>query len=76
MSLVDQLMQAIDENLIQGREKESGWSEKVIQLSESLRSQESLVKEMEEDVSFLGALRAAGVDNWEGYDIACEMFEE
>ena len=76
MSLVDQLMQAIDEDLIAGNGINRRWSEKVILLSDSLQSQESLVKEMEEDVRFLGALRGAGVDNWGGYEIACEMFDE
>lgn len=28
------------------------------------------------DQNFLLALQGAGVDNWEGYDDACEMFEE
>lgn len=28
------------------------------------------------DVAFLRALEAAGVDNWEGYDYACEIFQE
>lgn len=26
--------------------------------------------------AFLNALEAAGVDNWSGYDFACEMFNE
>lgn len=26
--------------------------------------------------AFLEALEAAGVDNWSGYDYACEMFNE
>ena len=30
----------------------------------------NLVEDQEEDVKFLRALEAAGVDNWEGYDIA------
>ena len=29
-----------------------------------------------EDSRFLNALRSAGVDNWEGYEIAQEMVEE
>jgi hypothetical protein len=32
--------------------------------------------ELQESKDFLEALRAAGVDNWEGYDIAREIFTE
>lgn len=32
--------------------------------------------ECEEESRFLDALRAAGVDNWEGYDHAIEILEE
>jgi len=28
-----------------------------------------------EDHNFLNALRAAGVDNWDGYDYAIEIYE-
>lgn len=31
---------------------------------------------MSKDVAFLGALEAAGVDNWEGYEIAQEIMKE
>ena len=33
-------------------------------------------EELQEDSKFLFMLRAAGVDNWEGYDYAIEMLEE
>lgn len=29
-----------------------------------------------DDSLFLDSLRAAGVDNWEGYSYACEIFRE
>lgn len=29
-----------------------------------------------EDSQWLGCLEAAGVDNWEGYDTAVEMYQE
>lgn len=32
---------------------------------------DDLVKDRE----FLGCLEQAGVDNWEGYSIACQLFE-
>lgn len=31
------------------------------------------IESMEEDVAFLDCLQAAGVDNWCGYEVACEM---
>lgn len=32
--------------------------------------------DLESDSTFLSYLRAVGVDNWEGYSIAQEMFDE
>ena len=34
------------------------------------------IKELEEDANFLHALQAGGVDNWEGYDMVCEMLDD
>ncbi len=34
---------------------------------------EERLKELEEAKHFLNCLLAAGVDNWEGYDIAVDM---
>ena len=34
------------------------------------------VEQLEEDVKFLQALRAAGVDNWDGYDYAFDLLDE
>ena len=34
------------------------------------------VESMENDIIFLKALRAAGVDNWDGYDIAIDLVDE
>lgn len=31
---------------------------------------------LKEDSVFLDALRAAGVDNWDGYDYAIDLYEE
>lgn len=33
-------------------------------------------KQMVQDIKFLDALRAAGVDNWSGYDYALDILEE
>jgi len=33
-------------------------------------------KELKEDSDFLQALRAAGVDNWDGYDYAIDILNE
>lgn len=34
------------------------------------------LEELREELRFLDALRAAGVDNWYGYDYALELLEE
>lgn len=34
------------------------------------------LESVQEDVAFLEALRSAGVDNWEGYGYAQEIFQE
>lgn len=34
------------------------------------------IEELEENSQILSALQAAGVDNWEGFDIAMDMLEE
>jgi hypothetical protein len=34
------------------------------------------LKELEDDLMFLDALRAAGVDNWDGYDYAQDIYRE
>lgn len=31
---------------------------------------------LEDDAAFLRALRGAGVDNWDGFDFAVELYEE
>jgi len=38
----------------------------------SKKEYDQLIKDSE----FLDALRAAGVDNWEGYSFACESLEK
>jgi hypothetical protein len=40
---------------------------------------DNMTKELndaDKDIRFLNALRAAGVDNWQGYDIAIDMLDE
>lgn len=34
------------------------------------------IEELEKELYFLSCLDAAGVDNWDGYDYAQEMFQE
>lgn len=31
-------------------------------------------QDLMEDIRFLAALQAAGVDNWEGYETACQLY--
>lgn len=45
-------------------------------LADCLKNLIELCLTMESDVAFLEALRAAGVDNWTGYEMAWEIFEE
>lgn len=44
----------------------------VAALAEGTETLHARVAELKEDSSMLSALYAAGVDNWEGYDEACE----
>lgn len=46
------------------------------QIAQSLEKIADNSGEVEKDLQFLEALRAAGVDNWEGYDQAKELVEE
>ena len=66
--------------------KVTGWSEHVNRADDAGRiAREAIqvvailrekVDELFEDVQFLNALEAAGVDNWDGYAIAQEMMQE
>lgn len=38
--------------------------------------EEKLLKELGEDSALLSALQAAGVDSWDGYDIALDILKE
>ena len=33
-------------------------------------------EKMKKDIAFLRSLEHAGVDNWEGYSFACDLFDE
>lgn len=43
------------------------------ELRDLVRKLQARVAELEEDSATLGALEAAGVDNWSGYDSAMEI---
>ena len=45
-------------------------------IRENLETLAAEVQALEEDAKFLSALRAAGVDNWDGYDYAFDILEE
>lgn len=52
------------------------WSEtlkNIKELEDRIEELEQILADYEEDVEFLDALRSAGVDNWDGYDVACEI---
>lgn len=44
-------------------------------LKQDLLAGADRIEELEEDTKFIEALRAAGVDNWEGYSDAQELME-
>jgi hypothetical protein len=43
---------------------------------ETITILKSAYKQLVDDSKFLDALRACGVDNWEGYSEACQMVQE
>lgn len=43
---------------------------------EKITISKSQYEELLSDSKFLDCLRAAGVDNWEGYGDACQQFQE
>ena len=45
-------------------------------LRNRIHTLEQDLESVQEDVAFLEALRSAGVDNWEGYEYAQEIFQE
>ncbi len=52
------------------------WNEtlkNIKELEDRIEELEQILADYEEDVEFLDALRSAGVDNWDGYDIACKI---
>lgn len=44
--------------------------------AEEYNQMTSRIKELEDKVIFLDALKSAGVDNWQGYDDAWEIYED
>ena len=44
------------------------------ELEDRIEELEQILAKYEEDVEFLCALRSAGVDNWEGYEFACKIY--
>lgn len=45
-------------------------------MDENITISKKEYEELTKDSEFLNALRAAGVDNWEGYSYAIEILEE
>jgi hypothetical protein len=45
-------------------------------LERELEKQKEIINTLGEDSDFLNVLEGVGVDNWEGYEIAREIFQE
>jgi hypothetical protein len=52
------------------------YNEAVNRLTKTVSDLRKMNAAMSTDAAFLGALEAAGVDNWEGYEIAQELMKE
>lgn len=50
--------------------------DKIAKSMETVELTKEAYDELVADQEFLNCLRACGVDNWEGYDLAAEMFQE
>lgn len=61
---------AIYENKLQKQ------NNKIQNLEEEIQRLKNVIIPLEEDSNWLNCLRNAGVDNWEGYDIAIDAFNE
>ena len=55
-----------------GEERQSCWIAAASVAADRIEELEKSVRNMQQDVAFLRRLRAAGVDNWEGYEFALE----
>lgn len=44
-----------------------------VEMTEELQGIVNTLEEADEELEFLEALRAAGVDNWEGYEYAVDL---
>jgi hypothetical protein len=49
---------------------------KISDLEAQLLQQNAQLEKCDDDICFLECLRAAGVDNWEGYDEALRMMND
>lgn len=54
------------------------WNEtlkNIKELEDRIEELEQILADHEENVAFLYALETAGVDNWEGYELACKIYK-
>lgn len=54
------------------------WNEtlkNIKELEDRIEELEQILADYEEDVEFLYALETAGVDNWDGYELACKIYK-
>jgi len=48
----------------------SRWGMMIVEAADRIEELEKSLSKMQEDVDFLNRLRAHGVDNWDGYELA------
>ena len=54
------------------------WNEtlkNIKELEDRIEELEQILADHEENVAFLYALETAGVDNWDGYELACKIYK-
>lgn len=66
----------ITETVVGSGKYRKEFNDRVIDELRHLESIESEIEELRDEVETLDALRAAGVDNWEGFDFAMEIKNE
>jgi hypothetical protein len=70
--LVKRLRKRQEFEFIDGYKRIQWEDEDALEAADRIEELEKSIRNMQQDVAFLRRLRAAGVDNWEGYEFALE----